>query len=42
VILVARRWRRGGTAAGGDREDETGLTDADARRLDEELAAFDR
>jgi cytochrome c-type biogenesis protein CcmH len=43
VVLIARRWRRGGAtaeaeqAAGGD-----DLTDDDARRLDAELAAFDR
>jgi cytochrome c-type biogenesis protein CcmH len=43
VIAVARRWRRGGATeapalagAGND------LTDDDARRLDAELAAFDR
>jgi cytochrome c-type biogenesis protein CcmH len=43
VILVARRWRRGGGASG-DGEDDAGtaLTDDDARRLDAELAAFDR
>jgi cytochrome c-type biogenesis protein CcmH len=42
VVLVARRWRRdgGGGDAGGDGDD--GLTDDDARRLDAELAAFDR
>jgi cytochrome c-type biogenesis protein CcmH len=42
VVLVARRWRargRGGPpAAGGD----AGLDPDDARRLDAELAAFDR
>ncbi len=42
VVLVARRWRRGGTAAEGAADPGTGLTDDDARRLDEELAAFDR
>ena len=41
VVLIARRWRRGAaapepSAAGDD------LTDDDARRLDAELAAFDR
>ena len=42
VVLVARSWRRGGaaaTAAGGAGPD---LSDDDARRLDDELAAFDR
>ena len=43
VVLVARRWRRGGGASG-DGGDDAGaaLTDDDARRLDAELAAFDR
>jgi cytochrome c-type biogenesis protein CcmH len=42
VVLVARRWRRGGTAAQRDGEDDPALDDDDARRLDAELAAFDR
>jgi cytochrome c-type biogenesis protein CcmH len=41
VVLIARRWRRGGDAGPGD-EGGTGLTDEDTRRLDAELAAFDR
>ena len=45
VVLVARRWRRGGAAAaataGGD-DAGAGLSDDDQRRLDAELAAFDR
>ena len=41
VVLIARRWRRGGDEGPGD-EGGTGLTDEDARRLDAELAAFDR
>jgi cytochrome c-type biogenesis protein CcmH len=43
VVLIARRWRRrdaGAPAAGGD--DDPGLDADDARRLDAELAAFDR
>ena len=43
VVLVARRWRRRDAAApivaAGD---DPGLDAEDARRLDEELAAFDR
>jgi cytochrome c-type biogenesis protein CcmH len=42
VILVARRWRRGGDAGDGGDDDGAALTDDDARRLDAELAAFDR
>ena len=43
VVLVARRWRRGGEAErGADDEAGTGMSDDDARRLDAELAAFDR
>jgi cytochrome c-type biogenesis protein CcmH len=43
VVLVARRWRRGG-AAGAAPDDAAGpgMSDDDARRLDAELAAFDR
>jgi cytochrome c-type biogenesis protein CcmH len=41
VILVARRWRRGGPPAGGA-DAGPGLAPDDARRLDAELAAFDR
>jgi cytochrome c-type biogenesis protein CcmH len=41
VVLVARRWRRGGDAAPGD-ESGPPMSDDDARRLDAELAAFDR
>jgi cytochrome c-type biogenesis protein CcmH len=42
VILVARRWRRGGASGDGEDDAGTALTDDDARRLDAELAAFDR
>jgi len=45
VVLVARRWRRGGAAAAAATAGEGGdpaLSDTDARRLDDELAAFDR
>jgi len=43
VVLVARRWRRGGAAAAATAGDDgPGLSDDDARRLDDELAAFDR
>ncbi len=43
VVLVARRWRRGGAAAAAAEDDTgTGMSDEDARRLDAELAAFDR
>jgi cytochrome c-type biogenesis protein CcmH len=43
VVVVARRWRRGG-ATPGDGGDAAGtdLTDDEERRLDAELAAFDR
>ena len=40
VVLVARRWRRGGTTAAD--EAGPGLDPEDASRLDAELAAFDR
>jgi cytochrome c-type biogenesis protein CcmH len=43
VVLVARRWRRGGARADAlhtDADDD--LATDDARRLDAELAAFDR
>jgi cytochrome c-type biogenesis protein CcmH len=42
VVLVARRWRRGGGGPGADDDTDAGLSDDDARRLDAELAAFDR
>jgi hypothetical protein len=42
VVLVARRWRRGGAGAGDDPDAEPALSDDDAQRLDAELAAFDR
>jgi cytochrome c-type biogenesis protein CcmH len=44
VVLVARRWRRGGAAAAAAAGDDAGpgLSDDDRRRLDAELAAFDR
>jgi cytochrome c-type biogenesis protein CcmH len=45
VVLVARRWRgrgRAGDAAVATAGGEPGLDDEDARRLDAELAAFDR
>jgi cytochrome c-type biogenesis protein CcmH len=43
VVLVARRWRRGGEAATAAADEAgTGMSDDDARRLDAELAAFDR
>jgi cytochrome c-type biogenesis protein CcmH len=41
VVLIARRWRRGGAAAGPEPAGDD-LSDDDARRLDAELAAFDR
>jgi cytochrome c-type biogenesis protein CcmH len=43
VVLIARRWRRrdGGAATRAD-EADPGLDADDARRLDAELAAFDR
>jgi cytochrome c-type biogenesis protein CcmH len=41
VALVARRWRRRGVATPRPAT-ATALDDADARRLDAELAAFDR
>jgi cytochrome c-type biogenesis protein CcmH len=40
VVLIARRWRRSESPAGDDAG--PGLDDDDARRLDAELAAFDR
>jgi cytochrome c-type biogenesis protein CcmH len=40
VVLIARRWRRG--AAQPSAPDGPDLDADDARRLDEELAAFDR
>jgi cytochrome c-type biogenesis protein CcmH len=45
VVLVARRWRgrgRAGDAALANAGGDPGLDDEDARRLDAELAAFDR
>jgi cytochrome c-type biogenesis protein CcmH len=45
VVLVARRWRgrgRAGEAAVASAGGDAGLDDEDARRLDAELAAFDR
>jgi cytochrome c-type biogenesis protein CcmH len=42
VVVVARRWRRGGAAADQPPDADDDLTDDDARRLDAELAAFDR
>jgi cytochrome c-type biogenesis protein CcmH len=43
VVLVARRWRgRTGEAAVANPGDDPALDDDDARRLDAELAAFDR
>jgi cytochrome c-type biogenesis protein CcmH len=42
VVLVARRWRRGGGGGPSAEEPGAGLSDDDARRLDAELAAFDR
>jgi len=41
VILTARRWR-GARPAGDPGQGEPGLDPEDARRLDAELAAFDR
>jgi cytochrome c-type biogenesis protein CcmH/NrfF len=41
ALFAARRWRRRATAAP-DAEAPAALDDADARRLDAELAAFDR
>jgi cytochrome c-type biogenesis protein CcmH len=40
VVLLARRWRR--TPAAGPEPDAPELDPADARRLDADLAAFDR
>jgi cytochrome c-type biogenesis protein CcmH len=42
VVLVARRWRRGGGVPGAGDDAGAGLSDDDERRLDAELAAFDR
>jgi cytochrome c-type biogenesis protein CcmH len=42
VALTARRWRRARPADGGAPADGGGLDPDDARRLDAELAAFDR
>ena len=42
VVLVARRWRRGGAAGTTGEDPGAGLSDDDQRRLDAELAAFDR
>jgi cytochrome c-type biogenesis protein CcmH len=43
VVVVARRWRRGGDApTAADDEAGARMSDDDARRLDAELAAFDR
>jgi cytochrome c-type biogenesis protein CcmH len=45
VVLIARRWRgrgRAGDAAVASAGGDAGLDDEDARRLDAELAAFDR
>jgi cytochrome c-type biogenesis protein CcmH len=44
VVGLARHWRRRAGAPGADKGDEGGpaLDPADARRLDAELAAFDR
>ena len=45
VVLVARRWRgsgRAGDAATAAAGDDPALDSDDARRLDAELAAFDR
>ncbi len=41
VVLVASRWRRSGAGAGA-RPAASGLSADDERRLDAELAAFDR
>jgi cytochrome c-type biogenesis protein CcmH len=41
VVLIARRWRRP-PDTGAPTTDEPGLDADDARRLDDELAAFDR
>jgi cytochrome c-type biogenesis protein CcmH len=41
VVLIARRWRRGAAAPIAESADP-GLDAEDARRLDAELAAFDR
>jgi cytochrome c-type biogenesis protein CcmH len=43
VVVIARQWRRA-RGGGGDDDGDLGapLADADARRLDAELAAFDR
>jgi cytochrome c-type biogenesis protein CcmH len=42
VVLIARRWRRRPDATAPDADAEPGLDADDARRLDAELAAFDR
>jgi cytochrome c-type biogenesis protein CcmH len=43
VVLIARTWRGRGAAAAPDAAaDDAGLDEDDARRLDAELAAFDR
>jgi cytochrome c-type biogenesis protein CcmH len=43
VVLIARTWRGRGVAAAPDAEAaDPGLDEDDARRLDAELAAFDR
>ena len=43
ALLAARRWRRrAATAAPATAASTPALDDADARRLDAELAAFDR
>jgi cytochrome c-type biogenesis protein CcmH len=43
VVLIARTWRgRGAAAAPDGAADDAGLDEDDARRLDAELAAFDR
>jgi cytochrome c-type biogenesis protein CcmH len=42
ALLAARRWRRRAAAPGGASTAEPALDEADARRLDAELAAFDR
>jgi cytochrome c-type biogenesis protein CcmH/NrfF len=42
AALVARRWRRRASAAPEAADSAAALSEADARRLDAELAAFDR
>jgi cytochrome c-type biogenesis protein CcmH/NrfF len=42
ALLAARRWRRRAKDDPGDIDATPALDDADARRLDAELAAFDR